>query len=136
MKKLSLILLSTFFFSFAFSENTKVVREKKENPIIGVWVHTNLSEEIEADSFYEMKIITENSVSVLQKSKDIPFMILLYQGTYELTDNTYTEFLTYKMGTNDNSVMEASFSSHFKDGLWYIKGTNNTYDQVWKKIKE
>lgn len=136
MKKLSLILLSTLFFSFAFSENTKVVKEKKENPIVGVWVHTNLSEEIEADKFYEMKIITENSVSVLQKSKDIPFMILLYQGTYELTDNTYTEFLTYKMGTNDNSVMEASFSSHFKDGLWYIKGTNNEYDQVWKKIKE
>ena len=136
MKKLSLILLSTFFFSFAFSENTKVVKEKKENPIVGVWIHTNLSEEIEADSFYEMKIITENSVSVLQKSKDIPFMILLYQGTYELTDNTYIEFLTYKMGTNDNSVMEASFSSHFKDGLWYIKGTNNEYDQVWKKIKE
>ena len=136
MKKLSLILLSTLFFSFAFSENTKVVKEKKENPIVGVWIHTNLSEEIEADSFYEMKIITDNSVSVLQKSKDIPFMILLYQGTYELTDNTYIEFLTYKMGSTDNAVMEASFSSYFKDGLWYIKGTNNAYDQVWKKIKE
>lgn len=35
-----------------------------------------------------------------------------------------------------NIGKENTFTSEIEDGYWIIKGTNNDYNQIWKKVAD
>ena len=126
------ILSAVCVFSICCTD-TKSATEPITESITGVWVHKHLADSIGLDDFYEMKIITGNSFSVLQKSPENPFFTLFFQGTYELTDSTYIEKIEYQIGKAGSPEITYLFKSEIKDGLWYINGQNNPYNQVWRR---
>ena len=80
-----------------------------------------------------MKIITNNSFTVAYKMPGSVLVVIL-QGSYEFKNGIYTERIEYSAMNPSAPVVENTFKSEIKDGLWYIK--NDQFDQVWRRRKE
>lgn len=146
MKKLT-ILSSSFlavciivvFASFSFKAFHKV---KKAN-LVGTWQICNMQTGL-VDTCYggqngliRYKIITPAKFMNMDIMPSKKMMIVGFSGAYDVKDGVYTESIElteprYSMFLGQKN----DFKIRIEDDVFYIKGINNHYDEMWKKVKE
>jgi hypothetical protein len=82
----------------------------------------------------EFKVITPQSFTVLQASKEKGVFMGVFFGTYTVENDTYIENLDFTLTQgNASKGTKNLFYVVFKKDLMFIRGINNPYNQVWKK---
>ncbi|MDB5284926.1 MAG: family transcriptional regulator [Bacteroidota bacterium] len=143
MKKLSIlsiILLSICTVVLSACLTTKKVVSNK-NSIIGTWQILNSRGLL--DSSYanqpgitRYKMISNDKFVILDVKYRESLMSAAMAGNYAIYDDVYTETIhTAGMGYSGFLGVRNTFKYKVTDSLMYINGLNNSYKEVWKRVK-
>jgi hypothetical protein len=135
MKKLILFTLGIcMLFLFAAQGNAQSAIDKTK--LIGTWEQCDsLGNEMPVGpGIKEYKVITPESFTVLQASKEKGTFMGIFFGSYSIENDTYIENLNYTIPQAAGAKGTKNlFYIVFKNDLMFINGINNPYKQVWKK---
>lgn len=143
MKKLTI--LSIFFLTlctviFSACLSTKKAMNNQAG-LIGTW---QILKNGQPDTTYgnqtqqiRYKIITPGRFMVTDIKYKEKLMYAAFSGSFTIMDgNTYSEFIeTAGNGYSQYLGMRNSFKYTIADSLLTVQGTNNNYNEVWKKVK-
>lgn len=136
MKKQSIIILLSICMLFLFGVKGNAQSTIDKSKLIGTWEQCDSLGNAKpiGPSIKEFKVITPQSFTVLQASKEKGVFMGIFFGTYSVENDTYIESLDFTMpqGTGDKGTKNL-FYIVFKNDLMFIRGINNPYNQVWKK---
>ena len=142
MKKLTILSLPVIFvailiFATSLDANAKKARKKD---LIGTWqicnedstVATNVGKK---DGEIRYKLFSDESFMVSSINIRDKEILNSFWGSYTLKNNVYTEFIEYVHSSWRNILgVKNSFKIHIKGDLLFIKGINNPYSEIWKKV--
>ena len=136
MKKLIILSSITICMVFLFSSLTKAQSVDKTK-LIGTWQLCDGNAKAATTGSVRVKIISDESFSVLEVDQDKSYFSGYFIGTYTLDNDVYTETITftnpamyqYKGVTN-------KFKIEFKGDLMYVNGIGNSYNEIWKRLKK
>lgn len=123
--------LILLFTTVSFSVEGKSIKK-----LIGTWTQCDKNGHIVAlneNNVREYKIITRDQFLVYQSNEKMAIMI--FSGKLRIDKDILSETIlisTPNMVSENGKVN--SFRYRFDKGLLYIEGTNNQYNQIWKKV--
>ena len=136
MKKvlaLSLTLILIFGCSLSASGSLK-------SKIVGTWQLCD-KQTLQVDTTYNdfnqmrYKLITPTNFMVIEVKYYDKVLYGGFFGTYTLEKDVYTEFIDLTaVGYRLYQGQGNRFKIKIKGNLMYIKGLNNPYDEVWKRV--
>lgn len=137
MKRNSLMSTSLLLICFVvfFASFTPSVEGKVNKKLIGTWTQCDKDGKklVFQNNISEYKIITDCQFLVYQS--DMTNAVMFFSGTYSIDKDQYNENIKL---VNPNYISQIGLTNKFKfklkDGLLYIEGLNNTYNQIWKKV--
>jgi transcriptional regulator with XRE-family HTH domain len=113
----------------------------KSNPLVGTWQILNGNGI--RDTMYgnqpglaRYKMITNDNFINLDVRRKDNTMGACMSGPYKVNNDVYTESITtvgYGYGAYLNA--QNSFKYQVIDSVLYLKGVNNNYNEIWKKVK-
>jgi transcriptional regulator with XRE-family HTH domain len=147
MKKLTIlslpvILTAIIIFTSSIDVNArnKKIREKD---LVGTWQLCSLKDSLPVTNYNgrkgqkRYKLITPETFMVVDFVDQPKKMYAAFMGAYNLKQNVYTEFLQYTgSGYEKYLGSKNSFDIYIEDGFMFIKGNNNSYNEIWMKIHE
>ncbi len=147
MKKLTilslpLILLSVFLIMSNFDANarTKKVRQKD---LIGTWQLCSNKDSLPETNYngkegqVRYKLITPKSFMVVDVMVGSKEMYAAFMGNYTIEKSIYTEYLELAgQGYGHYLGAKNIFDVYIKDGLLFVRGANNHYNEIWVKLDE
>ena len=138
MKKLSILSVLTIggiLFLSSLTTNAQNKTRIKES-LLGTWQLCDASGKTAISGNVRYKVITPETFVVLELNKDNHTFSGDFVGNYSVNnDGEYTESISYTY-SNYTSFQNAknTFKVEFKDDLMYMKGVNNSFNEVWKKV--
>lgn len=138
------LIMTTFscFSSPGSINNGDLENPPSKNQFIGTWQICGPDSLVDNNrqgqkGLTQYKVITNETFTVLMIQKTNNLFSSVFTGTYSVKDGIYTENIQYSAPALNESVgSKNAFKSEIKNGFWIIKGINNPYNEVWKKIKE
>lgn len=122
---------------FLFTSVSLSVEGKSKSRFVGTWTQCdkngNVLSMVDGKTIGEYKVITRDQFLVYQSDMKIAAMI--FSGSWRVDGDIYSETIRISIPTmvSENGVVN-SFRFKFIKGLLYVEGTNNNYNQIWKKI--
>ncbi len=133
----------TVFLFFAISLNLNADnKEVQEKDLTGTWqlcnpdstVATNVGNQ---EGVIRYKIITSESFMVSDIKMAENALLGSFWGSYTLEKNNYSESIKFATPNWKGLVdTKNSFKLETKNDLLFIKGVDNSHDEIWKKVKE
>jgi len=138
MKKLSVLsVLAVGTILFFSSLNTHAQNKAKlKESMQGTWQMCDSAGNVVTTGNVRYKVITPETFVVLEVNKDTRNFSGDFVGTYTVgNDGEYTESIGYTYSCY-SSYQNAKhvFKVEFKNDLMYVKGVNNPWTEVWKKV--
>jgi hypothetical protein len=112
------------------------------NKLIGTWQQCRPDSTLVTDisgqaGTTEYKILTGETFTVIMVENNKKFFMGEYSGSYTVKDDIYTENIQFSHPSMTSGVGASNtFKFELRNGYFIIKGTNNNYNQIWKKIKD
>ncbi len=142
MKKLTILSLPVIFsailiFATSLDAHARKIRKKD---LIGTWQICNPDSTVATnvqnyDGLIRYKVITSRSFMVSSINTNDKEILDSFWGSYTLKNNVYTESVEFVHPSWGNIFgMRNSFEIYIKDNLLFIKGINNQYSEIWKKV--
>lgn len=139
MKKQFILSILVLSFLFAGAANVRAQDTIDRSSLVGTWQQCDSTGKtlVMDAGVIEYKMITPETFSVIQARKEDHICMVVFFGTYNIENDIYTEMLDFatpamvmaKGGKN-------AFYISMKNDLLYIKGINNSYNQIWKKAEK
>lgn len=132
-KHLLIALAALFFLSGSKSADKKI-------DLSGTWqicsqdfkIETKLSGREGATRYL---IINENTIVIVEANLTDKTFVAPFVGTFTIDGNTSTEHLILtNPGLKSYQDKFLNYQIELKDGFLIKKGTNNPYNEIWKKI--
>lgn len=144
MKKPSvsaIILLTIGMILFGICANAEAQSTPDKNPLMGTWqlcgqdsLISNRVNGIPGMSRY--KIISDQTFIVADMNNDNKVFLGDFFGTYSVENNIYNEKIEYSHPSLKKFIGKTnSFYYEIKNDLLFIKGINNNFDEIWRRIK-
>jgi len=147
MKKLTilslpLILLSVLLIMSNLDANARSKRVRQKD-LLGTWQLCS-NEDSLPDTNYNgregqvrYKLITPESFMVVDVVVNSKEMYAAFMGDYTIEKSIYTEYLklsgrNYKQYLGEKNILDV----YFKDGLLFVRGANNHYNEIWMKLED
>lgn len=118
------------------------VKPPVNNKFIGTWQLCKADSTLITDlngqpSTAELKILTAETFTVIMVQNTNKVFMGEFSGTYAIKDGLYVESIQFSHPSMTSGVgNNNAFKYEFKNGYWIINGTNNQWNQIWKKIKD
>ena len=112
------------------------------NKLIGTWQLCKSDSTVSTDmggqvGTAEYKILTGETFTVIMVENNKKIFMGEFSGSYTIKDDIYTENIQYSHPSMTSGVGASNtFKFELKNGYFIIKGTNNVWNQIWKKIKD
>lgn len=136
MKKqtILIVILVSLFSAFSTAQNAI-----DKSSFIGIWQEVdslgNPMPQGGATDIAAYKIYTPETFSFVQSSNSKGVFIGVLLGTFSCENGIYTENICYTSPAIIKTIGNKNrFNIAMKNGLLYIAGINNPYNQIWKKI--
>lgn len=82
------------------------------------------------------KVMAESSMVWIEVDQSTNVAYMLYFGSYKIKKGQFIETLEHtSTGLEIDRGIINNFDTKIKKDLWYVKGTNNSYNEVWKKTE-
>lgn len=113
--------------------------EKKD--LTGTWVLSDsfgnpAISEYKGKKTVRYKVMAESSMVWIEVDQSTNVAHILYFGSYNVVDNTFIESIDYTAtGLESDRGIVNHFNTKIENGFWYVKGTDNSYDEIWKKVE-
>lgn len=139
MKKRFILSLLVFSFLIAGTANVRAQGTVDRSKLMGTWQQCDSTGKVIIGDagVIEYKMITPEAFSVIQARKEDHICMVVFFGTYNIENDIYTETLDF---ATPGMVMakggKNAFYISMKNDLLYIKGINNSYNQIWKKAEK
>ncbi|MFD2933802.1 hypothetical protein [Spirosoma flavum] len=137
MKKLLFTGLVLCVLTTPVLSQSKTVRPRSSlsKDIIGVWALVDKSTS-KVSAGNRLKLIVDRHWSLTQADSVSHVTTVHHGGTYTLTDSIYSERVEY---ANPNTARYidtiAKFSIQIKGNSMYLKGIDNPWNEIWKRIR-
>jgi hypothetical protein len=111
-----------------------------KSKIVGTWQLCNkFTQQVDTSygetSQMRYKMITPTNFMVLEVKYDLKVLYGAFLGSYTLEKDVYTEFIDYAGSGYGLYLGQGNrFKIKIKGDLMFIKGINNPYEEVWKKV--
>lgn len=136
MKKLAALLVVLFLFVGFEMHAQKGMNYK----LVGTWQLTHTGTGQMDSSMYRIghihcKTITPTNFMVFDLNPKDSTLFCAFYGTYTIVNNVYTEYLDYvEPSLMSFKAVKNTFKIKLKDNILYFHGTNNDFDEVWKRV--
>lgn len=139
MKKLLHFSVLSLFCMLCFLPDVNAQNAVNRSDLVGTWQQCDSTGKalVMDAGVIEYKLITPENFAVLQVRKESGVFMAIFFGTYTVENNVYTEMLDYT--TPSMAIAKGGknmFNISIKNNLLYIKGINNSYNQIWKKAEK
>lgn len=125
----------------SFLVNTHHVEAISKKDLTGTWMWCDnfgnpQSSEYNGMKTIRYKVMAESSMVWIEVDQNTNIAYMLYFGSYDVVKGKFIETSDY---TSEGLEGDRGFVNHFdmsiKNGVWHVKGIDNSYDEVWKKTK-
>ena len=138
----TMIITTIGCFSNPVNSKNELTNPPIKNNLVGKWQICNLDSTVMTNLFGQKntiryKIITPETFMVVEIQTMDKLLTAVFMGTYTVSNNIYTENIQYANPLLRRYIgQKNSFNFEIKNDFLIIRGINNPYNEIWKKVKE
>ncbi|MBD0832914.1 helix-turn-helix domain-containing protein [Aestuariibaculum sediminum] len=140
MRKLLILTAPLFIFLCLFGLNASCQQKELLAEIEGTWQlcgkDSLISTNVEGFGKSRIKVISKGTFTVTEMKVKDSTLFADFVGSYKIEKNIYIEKILYTNPALRNyKGITNSFEYEIKDDLLFLKGVNNIYDEIWKRVE-